>query len=92
MKRQCIEENITSALNDLVYLFCQPSIYIFVYNVFLLICLYALLCNIQLILFYFYIWVIIFKNMLSCTYHVVFKQDLALYKFILINLFIYLLS
>ena len=57
---------------------------------FLLVCLYALLYNIQLILFQLYIWVISFKNMLSCTCKapgIVFKLDLALYKLIL---FIYL--
>ena len=52
---------------------------------FLLVCLYALLYNVQLICFSYKIRVIIFKNMLSCTCKapwVAFKLDLVLYKFI----------
>ena len=50
MKRQCIKENITSALNDLVYLYFL-ALYIYLFIMFLLVCLYALLYNVQLICF-----------------------------------------
>ena len=58
MKRQCMKENITSTLNDLLYL-CVLAfyMYLFIYNV-LLVCLYALLNNLQLMFFFI---IIIFK-------------------------------